>query len=204
MIKNWKMVVFIASVAINLAVIVTFGLLWAADKDNPKKPPYTEKELEEFNKTVWKIKITLDTIEVKPLAIQFASFDYDPLPNFRNRVIGYSKIYKKMMKETDNEIRIKLTREAAIRRNWDKEFENITGDKVNMIVRNSVITLASDGPSGKIWIVTKYSRQSNGSLCWCIPVEPEIGKEVTVDLTKTTVFKVEKEFDLAIAEGNKK
>ena len=203
MIKNWKLIVFISSVAVNVAVIVTFSFLWAKDKNKPMVPAYTEKEISEWKQTVWFVKITLDTVEVKVPAIQFASFDYDPLPNFKNRVIERAESYKQMMKDTDNETRKRLARESAISYNWDKEFKNITGDKVNVIMHGSVVALCADGPSGKIWIVSKYARQSTGSLCWCIPIQPEIGKEIEVNLTTATAVNVEKEFDLAIAEGNK-
>jgi len=205
MIKNWKTVVFIASLAINLAVIVTFGFLWAADKDNPKKPPYTEKELEEFKMKRWTVKIILDTTQLKYPAVQYAIFDHDPIPDFRKIVSGSVPIYNEMMKGKDNETRKSYFRLAAIRNRWDQLFKNIGGDKVQMITCRSVNAHTSDGKSGKIWLVTKCQyHHALEPICWCIPVQPEIGKEITVLLNKATVFDVAKEFDLAITEGNKK
>ncbi len=201
MIRNWKVIIFIVSLTINVAVIVTFGLLWAADKGITKKPPYTEEEIAELKKTVWIVKIKLDTLSLKTPAVQYALFDYDPIPGFKKIVTGYSMVYNGMMAGVSKEERKPGLRRAAIRIKWDQLFEEIGGDKIYMITRGGTNSSSSNGQPSKQWIVTKCISENSEPICWCIPVEPEIGKEVTVNLEKATTFDVADEFDRAIAEG---
>jgi peroxiredoxin/outer membrane lipoprotein-sorting protein len=199
--KKWQGIVLVASIAINLAVVITFGFLWAADQT--KKSPYSEKELKEWKKMVWIVKIMLDTLDSKTPAIQYAAFDYNPIPNFRENVKSDASIYNEIMAGTQNDERKSGLRRAAIRINWDKEFENIGGDKVYLITRGSVNTISSNGTPSKLWLVTKLVYENDEPFCWSIPVEPEIGKEVTVNLAKATKYDVVKEFDQALTEGNR-
>ncbi len=204
MIKNWKTIALIISLAINVTVIITFGVLWAEDRNKSLKPAYNEKEIEEFKKKVWMVKVKLDTIDIKYPAVQYAFFNYDPTSDFTKFVRNSAYIHNKLIKETDNEARKSILRLAAISNEWDKIFENISGDKIQMIIKQGMNAQTSNGKSPKLWLVTKcYPYNSEEPVCWCIPVEPEVGKEITVTFDRASSFDVGKEFDRAILEGSK-
>ncbi|HEX7320053.1 MAG TPA: TlpA disulfide reductase family protein [bacterium] len=199
--KKWHLVVIIVSLALNVAVIATFGYLWAAD--HVKKSPFSEKELEEMKKKYASIRVVLDVPEMDPQAISFAYFDYDPIPAAKERAKNYARIYNDFIKLRNTEEAKTEFRKVYIRYMWDDVFKDIDGNAVLMLTKGGA-TLTSNVADKKLWVVTKVRKINDELICWCIPVMPEIGKEITVTLSKTTAYDAGRDFDNALAEASRK
>ncbi len=199
--KKWQLVVIIISLALNMAVIATFGYLWASD--HVKKSPFSEKELEEMKKKYASIKVVLDIPDLDPQAIEFAYFDFDPVPAVKERAKSYARTYKDYIKEHNTEEAKKQFHEVYTRFMWDDAFKDISGDEVQILTKGGA-SRGSNVADKKLWVVTKVRKINDEPICWCIPVMPEIGKEITVTLSKATAYDVSNDFDNALAETNKK
>ncbi len=51
--------------------------------------------------------------------------------------------------------------------------------------------MSSNGPAGRKWLTSKVTWQDGKPICWCVPVDAEIGKEVGVELNPTNVIDLE-------------
>ncbi len=162
----------------------------------------TEKAQDTWNRDYWVIHLTLDMPKLDPHAVQYAFFDYDPIPDFTERVKGYSKIHNVLIERYQTEEKKQSFRKRRMKTNWDEVFVDVTGDKVYMLSEER--SISSNAPSGKQWVVTKVTYLNGEPICWCIPVQPEIGKETNVVLNRNNTFNVAEVFDIAFATGLEK
>jgi len=199
--KKWQLVVIIVSVVLNVAVIATFGYLWAAD--HVKKSPFSEKELEEIRKKSSSIVVTLDVPDMDPQVVQFAYLDFDPIPAVRERAKSYVTVYNDAIKRRNTEEARELFRKIYTGFMWDDAFKEISGDEVHILTKYGA-GFSSNVADKKLWVVTKVKEINDEPICWCIPVMPEIGKEITVTLSKATAYDVNRVFSDALSEAGKK
>jgi peroxiredoxin/outer membrane lipoprotein-sorting protein len=190
--------VFIVSVVFNVAIILTFGYLWASNNIG-KKPEKQEIE-DSYRQNYWMLKVILDVPGLDPHAVQLVRFDYDPIPDFCERVKNYRFIYNKVMQSAESEKERIGRRRAAMRICWDNIFADITGDKLLMI--KDGIEWNYSGTEDTQWIVTKVAYLNKEPICWCIPFRPgKSGEEGTIVLNQETAFNLTQVFDEMIASG---
>jgi peroxiredoxin/outer membrane lipoprotein-sorting protein len=199
--KKWQLVVITVSVALNVAVIATFGYLWASD--HVKKSPFSEKELEEIKKEIASINVVLDMPDLDPQVVQFAYFDFDPIPAVKERAKSYVRTYNDYIKRHNTDEAKEEFRNIYTRFMWDDAFKEINGNDVQILTKSGA-GFGSNVADKKLWVVTKVREINDEPICWCIQVIPEIGKEITVTLSKATAYDVSKDFDNALTEANKK
>ncbi len=195
--KKIVIFVFIVSVLLNIVIMFTFGYLWASEKAGKKSE---EKETEFIVRDdMWLVSIELDVSELDPHAVQYAFFDHDPIPGFVKRVKGGTKIYFALQERGETEKQKHKYRLVAFRRSWDDAFADLSGDKVYLLSKGGA--MSSNAPPAKQWIVTKMIDLDNEPLCWCISVQPEFGKVLSIRLNKDNAYNVSEEFDKAINVG---
>lgn len=197
--KKVFVVLFAISIAMNLAVICTFGYLWASERSGEKSTQLSGQET--YREGFWIVRVRFDMPELDPHAVQFAFFDFNPIADLKERIKGSSKIYNDFMERYQTEVEKKSLYQAAIRRNWDEAFASISGDQVHMLTQG--FAQSSNGPSGKLWLVTKVTYVKDKPICWCISFQPEFGKAKTIVLNKKNTFDISTEFDEGIIEGSK-
>lgn len=159
----------------------------------------TDAEREVWLKQVWVVHLTLDMPDLDPAAVQYAFFDYDPVPAFKSRVKAMSKFYSGRIENSKDEEEKQTWRNAGMSANWDKAFEDITGDKVYLLKDEG--SISSNSPTGRQWVVTKATYLDKEAICWCIPVEPKIGKEINITLNRKSTFNLSAIFDEALTAG---
>ena len=95
-----------------------------------------------------------------------------------------------------------LMRSSTMRVHWNQGFEEVTGDKVYLLIGapRSSQSFSSNAPDGKKWIVTKTVQIKGKPVCWCIPVTVETGKEIHITFTNDNMFDLGSEFDKVISE----
>jgi peroxiredoxin/outer membrane lipoprotein-sorting protein len=158
----------------------------------------TNKVQEDFLKNHWVLKVKLDISEFKIKAVQFAYLDFDPIPDLKMRLKAYIPSYYDLLGRAQTEKEKQDYRIWAMKTKWNESFVDIGGDKVYLITEKG-FELSSNAPSSKQWILTKVADSKGEPIFWCIPVQPEIGKEITVVLNKENCFNLSKEFDDALA-----
>jgi peroxiredoxin len=190
-------IVLILSLLLNVAIIGTFGYLWASEKRNTKSQKSTIAE--ELDQQFWSVAVLLDMPDLKPPALQYAFFDYDPIPEFLERVKAYGIHHDAMLERARDEREKEDFRKTAIRRTWDGMFNDIPGTDVGLLMGGS--SRSSNGPPNMLWFVTKIRFIDQDPLCWCIPVKPEMAKKITIVLNNKNSFNITEIFDDMIAEG---
>jgi len=152
---------------------------------------------EEQEAKTWKIQIHLD----KPdLVLQWAVFDKDPVPGFKDRVVRRRVYQLKREQEAKDSAERKMLRWAGMKPNWDYGFKNVTGDQVYILKSVSDSYFSSNAPDGKKWIVTKIVWINGEPVCWCLPIEVEKGKKIEITLNKDNVFPLAETYDKAMKQ----
>lgn len=140
---------------------------------------------EEQKVKTWKIQIHLD----KPdLVLQWAVFDKDPVPGFKDKVVRRRDYQLNREQETKDLDQRKMIRFGAMKSVWNLGFSDVTGDKVYILKSVSDSYFGSNVPDGKKWIVTKIVWINGEPVCWCLPIEVEKGKKIKITLNKDNVF----------------
>jgi peroxiredoxin/outer membrane lipoprotein-sorting protein len=192
-------VVFIVSILLNAVTIGTFGYLWASKGHVAQA---SEQEIDDaLKKEFWIVTVKLEVPELDRQALQYAYLDYDPLPDFRDRVKAYSMHHNNMQQRARNEDERQSYRKAGIRRNWEAAFADIQGSDMYLLTDVGAFSSSANAPSGTLWIVTKIGYIDKEPVCWCVPVQPEIGKEKVIVLNKNNMFNVAQEYDEMITVG---
>jgi peroxiredoxin/outer membrane lipoprotein-sorting protein len=190
--------VFIVSILLNAVTISTFGYLWASKGHVAQA---SGQEIDDAQKKeIWVVTVKLNVPKLDRQALQYAFLDYDPLPDFRDRVQAYSAHHNNMQQRARNENEKQSFRKTGIRHNWEAAFADIPGSDVYILT--DVNTMASNAPSDTLWIVTKIGYVDRAPVCWCVPVQPEIGKEKVIVLNKDNMLNVAQDYDEMIMVGH--
>lgn len=166
--------------------------------------PY-EKNMKRWRRSTWHILLNLNAPTLVPPAVQFAVFDEDPVPGFRNRVKARREYNQKSIEEAKEAGKERIAHSVAMRRAWDSGFEAVTGDDVSLLVSAPSIFqgISSSGPDGRKWIVTKTVQIEKEPVCWYLPVDVKVGKETKVTLSEKNMFDLESAFERAMLEPNR-
>ena len=138
----------------------------------------------------WAIGLWLDSPDLETPAVQWTVFDEDPIPGFKETLIRNRNIHQKMLKNTEDERRMRSVRSAQISTAWDRCFKRVTGDKVYMLTGAPGHSqgYSSDGGDGDKWIVTKTVSVHGAPVCWCLHVEVHQGETIQLKLTEKNRF----------------
>ena len=138
----------------------------------------------------WTIGLSLDSPDLPVPAVQWAIFNEDPVPEFKDRIRRYRGGYEKQIKGSKNERRMREIRSARITVDWDRGFRKVSGDKVYMLTGEPLHSqgYSSDSADGPKWIVTKAVSTGGMPICWCLPVEVHRGETIQLELTEKNRF----------------
>lgn len=156
-----------------------------------------DKQLEEWKKSTWRIAIDLDMPDLIPPAVQWSVLDEDPVPGFKERVEKMATFNRKRLQDATDPERAKMIRQSQMEVAWDLGFKSVTGDNIYLLTSAAGVShsFSSNAPAGKKWIVTKTVNVKGESVCWCLPVETEIGKGIEVTLAGDNAFDLAATFD---------
>lgn len=158
--------------------------LWLATMTLPFNSPAADEAF-------WTMGIALDSPDLATPAVQWAIFNEDPVPEFKERMARYRSAYQKEdAKGTKRQWRMREIRSARITGDWDRSFKRITGDKMNLLTGAPGHSqgYSSDGDDGQKWIVTKIVSIHGTPVCWCLPVEVRKGETIQIKLTEKNRF----------------
>ncbi|MCK4358235.1 MAG: hypothetical protein KAW92_05745 [Candidatus Cloacimonetes bacterium] len=147
---------------------------------------------EEQEAKTWKIQIHLD---IPDLVLQWAVFDKDPVPGFKDRVVRWRVYQLKREQEAKDSTELKMLRWAGMNQNWYYGFSDVTGDQVKILKSASVAQHGNNAPDGKKWIVTKIVWINGEPVCWCLPIEVKKGKMIEITMNKDNVFPLAETYD---------
>ena len=161
-------------------------------------------KIQNWKNTTWQIQPELDVPELDLEAVQFAVRESNPVEEYK-KVLAQSRIrlQNELSEEKDSEQR-DLLKTARMIGPWDRLFKSVTGDEVYLLVprrsgknqsRTRVILISSNGPEGRRWLTTKVAYREGKPICWCIPVDTVIGKEVHVELRGENSLNLQMIFD---------
>jgi hypothetical protein len=166
---------------------------------------------QEWMQESWRIIISLDMPDLIPPVVQYAVFDEDPTPEFEKTLRINRKLQSKFLDAAKSPAEKTMIQNAFFESNWNFVFKKVTGDQVSLLVSAAYIkeatglyrmsSVGSNGPAGKKWIVTKIVQIKDKPICWCLPLDTEIGKDVTVVLNKQNVFDLAGVYNKAMGEG---
>ena len=181
----------------------------AADKPAGTDKKAKDKKTVNHSLETWRMSMSLQGQVLATPAVQWAIFDYDPVPGFEARTKKTQWIYREQLRKAESEAAREDTRKEWMTLQWDSAFKEIPGDRLNLLTSDSHHPIKSIGPDGKKWIATKVVMAKGKPTCWCIPVEVKYGEEIPVTLTDTNVFDLGSAFDRTLQEaaassGNKK
>ena len=158
--------------------------LWLTAMTLPFNSPGAEDE------KPWVIGLSLDSPDLPVPAVQWAIFNEDPVPQFKERLRRNRNIHQKLLKNSQNEGRMRSMRAAQISSDWDRAFRRVPGDKVYMLTGEPLHSqgYSSDGGDGEKWIVTKTVSVHGTPVCWCLHVEVHEGETIQLKLTEKNRF----------------
>jgi hypothetical protein len=164
-----------------------------------------DKDVENWERSTWRITLKLDTPNLVPPAVQWTVLDKDPVPGFGARVKQMQGYHKKQLEGVDDKAKKELIRSSQMTVDWDLGFKEVTGDHVYLVTSAPGVhhVLGSNAPGGKKWVVTKIVQIKGNPVCWCLPVTVETGRETQVTLTENNMLDLESAFDKAMGESIK-
>ena len=179
-----------------LFVFILAGISWGCTST------IQEEDLEHWKRSSWQMTMNLETRNLKPPAVQWTVFDKDPVPGFHARLEKMKGYNIERLEGAEDDADKELMRSSTMRVHWNQGFEEVTGDKVYLLIRapRSSQSFSSNAPDGKKWIVTKTVQIKGKPVCWCIPVTVETGKEIHITFTNDNMFDLGSEFDKVISE----
>jgi len=153
---------------------------------------------------VWVLQISLDSPDLVPPAVQWALLDHDPVPEYKNRIAKSRAFNAKRLSEAKSESRMRIERGAQMSVAWDRSFRSVTGDQVHLLTSAPGVTqaLSSDEGEGPRWIVTKTVSIHGEPVCWCIPIETQLGANLDIKLKEKNRFDLLGVYESAMREGS--
>ena len=137
---------------------------------------------------LWLLNITLSHPRLVPPFVQVALFHKDPVMGFTTRLQRIGQLYREHLQATVGARRAQR-RSAQMTALWDHVFRDVRGDQVHLLA-SFPLSICSNGPEGKHWIVTKCADAEAKVVCWCLPVELRHGQSIEVSLTPENTFDV--------------
>jgi hypothetical protein len=158
------------------------------------------KRIEEWRRKTWRIRLNLRVPGAAPFEVPYAIFDEDPVPGFKAAAQKWQTKDRKGVR-LDNEAVSGEERQAAMASIWDRVFRKIPGDRLYQLKSSRSATIASNGPAGKKWVVTKVVQVQGKPVCWRVPVEVKTGEEARVTLLADNVFDLASVLDSTLRES---
>lgn len=135
-----------------------------------------EKQIREWERTTWRLNITLKSDKVYGGVVQFAIMESDPRAAFKK---DYRKIKELSIKENryDAESELSITSVA-----WDVQFKEVSGEEVYLLLKGDTNGFSSNKPDRLYYLVTKTAMIDDKPSVWFIPVKVKTGEEIQVSL----------------------
>jgi hypothetical protein len=182
-----------------LMATLLFPLLLIASGEKGKEtaqPNITTKlpaNFEQWDKSTWRISFELDMPDLEPQAVQYTVLSKDPAPKYAAQVKKMRGFHRQQLDAAEGELAKAQIRDVQMMVDWDSGFKDVTGDNLWLLTRgpgkqSASNILSSNSPAGKKWVVTKTVFVKQKPVCWCVPVELKMGKQVVVKLDKNNTF----------------
>jgi beta-lactamase regulating signal transducer with metallopeptidase domain len=178
-----------------------------AKRESPPLLSEAEKEdVKRWKVETWQLTIGLDMPNLVPQAVQYTTFDKDPVPDFIAQLKKMQGYYVGELAKAIDEARKEQVKGIQARVAWDCGFRQVKGDSIWMLAGRSgskgpCTTLSSNSNAGKKWIVTKTVDIDGKPVCWCVPVEVKTGEETRVILTAENTFDLRAAYDKVLQEA---
>ena len=130
----------------------------------------------------WNVLLILDFPNLRPPAVQFAIFERDPVPAFRNQVSRMRDLYLQLLAEGKGEFGSARAQGGQMEVAWDFGFRDTPGNEVSLLTSGSRKLIGSNLPAGKRWLVTKAVISGDKVLCWSIPFEADPHRPAVITL----------------------
>lgn len=166
--------------------------------------------IEEWKKTTWQIRPTLDFPELDPEVVQYAALGSDPIEEFRKLLRENRDRFLKEVAESRDPSQRELLKRAQISVTWDGLFHTTPGDQVYLLipsrskndparVRKSLVS--SNAPQGRRWLTTRVTILDDRPICWCIPFGAATGESVEIGLRQENLFDLWQEYQQCVEAG---
>ncbi len=175
----------------------------ATEADSDAPATFSAKQLEDIKRIqaeAWAISFALDMPSLEPQAVQYTVLDKDPAPGFTAQIKKMEKFNRQQLQKADTKQWKDLVRSAQMEVDWNAGFRDVTGENLWLLTKPGNITLSSNAPAGKKWVVTKAVRIKGQPVCWSIPVEVKKGKHISVTLNKGNTFDLQTPYDDVMKE----
>ncbi len=169
--------------------------------------------IEEFKREAWSLHPILDVPTLYPPAVLFSVLDSDPRPRYRDQLNKMREKSREQVSDSDSPLDARLMRQSQLSVAWDSVFHEVPGDRIALLFQNQerpgsqqgppkesgsvgpayAVMIKSNAPPGTKWLATRSTRFKGQLVCWCIPVELEMGKTTDVSLTMQNMIFLESE-----------
>ena len=147
----------------------------------------------------WSVLIILDFPNLHPPAVQFAIFERDPVPAFRNQVSRKRDLYLQLLAQGKSEFGNARAKGGQMEVSWDFGFRDTPGNEVYLLTSGSRKLMGSNSPAGKRWVVTKAVTSGDRVLCWSIPFEADPHRSAVITLTEKNALDISPIYDEAMS-----
>lgn len=152
--------------------------------------PQSDEMIRQWRETTWRLNIVLKG-SPHGGAVQFAVMDHDPVKGFRADCDSLRKKSAKMEKDLSHD-EIVINETSILSVAWDKQFGDIHGDDLYLLVKGEPCGFSSNARCGRYYIVTKTVMIENKPAAWVIPFSAVTGSEQDIILEDSNLLWLDK------------
>ena len=153
----------------------------------------------------WGLHPTLDMPELSPPAVLFCIQNVDPQPKYKKALEKLTEAREHGRLQHLPAVPPETIKQWTLRSAWDSVFHEVPGDRIGLLCQSATVSQISspetslshavlikstDAP-GKKWIVTRATEFRGKAVCWCVPVEVEVGQRSEVVLSADNMTTLE-------------
>jgi hypothetical protein len=168
----------------------------------------------DFRRSTWQLHPRLDLAVTPKPALQYAILESNPLPGFRQRLVGptIADVLASLPDVAESDRRPMMT--GLLTGVWDRVFHDVPGDQVYLLDDHRVVhseepagengvnvhmsatfsAVSSNGPAGQKWVVTKAVQHKDTVLAWAVLTTTTQGQMVTVTLNIDNAIDLHREW----------
>jgi hypothetical protein len=173
------------------------------------------EEVRSFAESAWSVHPRLEMSALYPHSVQFALFERDPVPGFRERVASHPRSGEELRsadRSSGGSSEARELRLALLGAVWDAGFRDVTGDQVYLLTPDELespeasdlrsgdqpvtftrvyLTIGSNAPAGARWLVTRSLIHDDRALVWSLHVDTVVGRTKSLVLHAANVLDLE-------------
>lgn len=159
----------------------------------------SQEKTEKIKRDYWSLSVSLDVPELKPQALQYAVVDFDPIAQFKIKLRSRANFLWNMISKSATEEEKKKHIKFDINYYWGAIFEKIDGSHLYMMGNKTSFSSYEQKP--RKWFITKTTQLNENPICWCILLNPVIGNDTSITLTKENLCDLTDAFNEVMREA---